>query len=90
MTDELFNKAKEMQLEINLRSSELAKAKKAFECLGFENKYAKTIIRVSVPADTLTSFNLDPLIYPEAEILLEYIKRLEDYLSVLNSEYLAL
>lgn len=90
MTDELFKKAQELKLEIQLRESELKSAKIAYAGLAIENPVAKTCIRVSVPSNTQKSFNIQGFIYPEAEILEEYIKRLEQYLDHLNAEYLAL
>jgi hypothetical protein len=90
MTDEMLKKANEIKSEIALRTADLEKAKTAFAGLSIENPVARTFIRVSVPSEVSKSFIIQEFIYPEVEILLEYIKRLESYLSILNAEYLAL
>lgn len=90
MTDEQFKQAKELKTAIALKSAELEKAKSAFAGLSLQNQAARTHVRVVVPSNVMHSFNVDPFIFPEAELILEYIKRLETYISQLQSELLIL
>jgi len=90
MTEERLKTANDLRSAINETTCDLEKAKIALAGLAIENPVAKTGIRVSVPSNTAKSFSLPSHIYPADEILLEYIKRLESYISILNAEFLAL
>jgi hypothetical protein len=90
MTQDVLDKGLEMQREIAQRMAQLDKCKKAFEQLSVSNENARTFITISNPGNSTSSIKVDRQLYPEAEFILEYIKRLETYIANLNAEFEAL
>ena len=90
MTDELLKQYNDLKVEINKANADLERAKIGLESLKLENKTARAGLRVMVPSDRNVGFDPRPDIFPTSEFLLEYIKRLENYIAILNAEFLAL
>lgn len=87
MKQEDYEKAGKISGLIREKTAELEKVRAAFGQLSVSNPVARTELVIVNPGRSNGRIVVDPLIYPEAEFILEYIKRLEAFIADLNTQF---